>query len=263
MCSSDLLLARLGLDAAVLECGSHWPSHEGSARALARAGGEPLALHNNCSGKHSGFVCLGCLLAGDRERPGFLAGYVQAEHPVMREVGAALQAATGCDLARAPMGIDGCSIPTYGIPLQALALGFARVASGQGLSPSHARAAARLRRAIAAEPFMVAGSGRLDTRLMAHFGERLCCKVGAEGVYCAALPERGWGLAIKVDDGTSARAAEVVLATLLQRLLPRDDADAAVLDPCATVTLRNWRGTEVGQLRAAEALLALRARLPA
>ena len=79
------LLARLGLDAAVLECGSHWPSHEGSARALARAGGDPLALHNNCSGKHSGFVCLGCLLAGDRERPGFLAGYVQAEHPVMRE----------------------------------------------------------------------------------------------------------------------------------------------------------------------------------
>ncbi|MBQ0958570.1 asparaginase [Ideonella sp. 4Y11] len=248
------LLARLGLDASVLECGAHWPGHEPATRALARSGAEPSALHNNCSGKHSGLACLGCLLAGGADARGFLSGYTQPQHPVMREVSAALQAATGHDLAHAPMGIDGCSIPTFAIPLQALARGFARVATGQGLSAGHAVAARRLRRAIAAQPFMVAGSGRLDTDLMAHFGERLCCKVGAEGVYCAALPELGWGLAIKVDDGNNARAAEVVLASVAQALLVRDEADAAVLAPRVAVTLRNWRGTAVGALRPASSL---------
>lgn len=248
------LLARLGLDDSVLECGAHWPGFEPATRALARSGAEPSALHNNCSGKHSGLACLGCLLAGGADVRGFLSGYVQPQHPVMREVSATLQAATGHDLAHAPMGIDGCSIPTFAIPLQALALGFARVASGLGLSAAHAAAARRLRQAIAAQPFMVAGSGRLDTDLMAHFGERLCCKVGAEGVYCAALPELGWGVAIKVDDGNNARAAEVVLASVAQALLVRDEADAAVLAPRVAVTLRNWRGTVVGALRPASSL---------
>jgi len=248
------LLARLGLDDSVLECGAHWPGYEPATRALARSGAEPSALHNNCSGKHSGFACLGCLLAGGAEARGFLSGYTQPQHPVMREVSAALQAATGHDLAHAPMGTDGCSIPTFAIPLQALALGFARAATGQGLSAGHAAAARRLRQAIAAQPFMVAGSGRLDTDLMAHFGERLCCKVGAEGVYCAALPEHGWGLAIKVDDGNTARAAEVVLCAALQALLARDEADHAVLAPRAEPVLRNWRGLAVGALRPTTAL---------
>ncbi len=250
------LLTRLGLDDTALECGRHWPSHEDSARALARSGGEPGPLHNNCSGKHGGFACLGCLIAeaqGEDARR-VLRGYVRPEHPVMREVAAALQAATGADLAEAPMGTDGCSIPTWAIPLPALALGFARAATGQGLSPGHALAAMRLRQAIAAQPFMVAGSGRLDTVLMQHFGERLCCKVGAEGVYAAALPSLGWGLALKVDDGATARAAEVVLAAVVQALLVRDDADARAVAPHVDVVLRNWQGTEVGGLRPSAAL---------
>jgi L-asparaginase II len=171
----------------------------------------------------------------------------------MREVSAALQAATGWDLARSPRATDGCSIPTHAIPLRHLALAFARVATGQGLSPAHAHAAARLRTAIAAAPQMLGTRGRLDPRLMARLGTRVCCKVGAEGVYGAALPELGLGLAVKVDDGGT-RAAEVVLATLVQRLLPLAGDDAALVASMAEPRLSNWRGIEVGRLRATAAL---------
>jgi L-asparaginase II len=251
------VLAKAGLDATVLECGSHWPYHEGAQRALAAEGATPTALHNNCSGKHAGFVCLGCVMAAaaGRDAREFLAGYVRPDHPVMREVGAAVEAATAWRLADAPRGIDGCSIPTYGIPLERMAHAFARIGTGQGLSPAHAAAAQRLRRAVARAPFMVAGSGRFDTRVMEAFGERVFCKVGAEGVYCAALPGPGLGIAIKMDDGNTARACEVVMAALLARWLDGIDADqAALLDSLSQVTLRNWRGLEVGRLAATDAL---------
>ena len=256
------MLRKAGLNEQALECGAHWPGFEAASRTLAREGHEPGALHNNCSGKHAGFVCLGCLLArqAGQDAAAFTRGYVWPEHPVMREVSAALQAATGHDLAQAPMGTDGCSIPTYAVPLHALALGFARVATGLGLSTAHATAARRLRRAIAAAPQMVAGTGRFDTRVMQHFGERVCCKVGAEGVYCAALPEQGLGVAIKMDDGQSARAAEAVMAQVIAALVARSDADHALLQPLGQVALKNWNGLAVGSLRPAPALLALRAR---
>ena len=252
------MLAKAGVDVSALECGTHWPYHDGALKALAAAGETPSALHNNCSGKHSGFVCLGCLMAEaqGQDARAFLRGYVKPEHPVMREVGAALQAATGYDLTHTAVGTDGCSIPTYAIPLRHLAHAFARVASGVGLSEGHARAARRLREAVAAAPYMVAGSGRFDTRVMQHFGGRVFCKVGAEGVHCAALPELGLGVAIKMDDGNTARACEVAQAAVLQRLLKQDDADASLLGSLSDIALSNWNGIEVGRLQAAPALRA-------
>jgi L-asparaginase II len=244
-------LAKAGLDASVLECGVHWPYSEAAKRALAAQGHAPSALHNNCSGKHAGFACLGCVLAGGRDARGFLAGYVQPEHAVMREVGAAIEAATGARLADAPRAVDGCSIPTWGIALRRLAHAFARLGSGQGLAPGRAAAAQRLRSAVARAPFMVGGSHRVDTRVMERFGERVFCKVGAEGMYCIALPEQGLGIAIKMDDGNTARAVEVAMAALLQRLVRScTDEQAALLDALSNVTLRNWRDIEVGRLAA-------------
>lgn len=248
------MLAKAGLDADALECGAHWPSLDVATRELAARGEAPSPLHNNCSGKHAGFACLACALHGRDGLRGFFGGYVEPGHAVMREVSAALQATTGVDLVQAPMGIDGCSIPTFAIPIERLALAFARVATGQGLSADHARAAQRLRQAIARAPFMVAGTGRFDTRVMELLGERVCCKVGAEGVYCAALPERGLGVAIKMDDGNTARAVEVVMAALIEALLRLDGDEAALMRSLSEVTLRNWRGTEVGGLRASQAL---------
>ena len=132
---------------------------------------------------------------------------------------------------------------------------FAGAAPGLGLSPAPAGAARRLRAAVARQPSMVAGSGRFDTRVMAQLGERVFCKVGAEGVHCAALPECGLGVAIKMDDGNNARACEVAMAALLQRLLPLAGADADLLGSLSDVVLKNWNGTEVGRLSASASLL--------
>lgn len=245
------MLAKAGVDAGVLECGSHWPMLDAAARDLAAAGGQPHALHNNCSGKHAGFVCLACVLHG----PGvdlrqYVHGYVRAGHPVMREVDAAIEAATGASLADAPSGIDGCSIPTYALPLRQLAQTFARLGTGTHLRPGLADAARRLRQAVARAPFSVGGTGRFDTRVMERLGERVFCKVGAEGVYCAALPELGLGVAIKMDDGNTARAAEVAMAAVIESCLPLDEADAGFMAALSTVVMRNWNGLVVGELRA-------------
>ena len=249
------MLAKAGLDASALECGAHWPYLDTAARALAAHGGAPTALHNNCSGKHAGFLCLACAMHGGRpDLQQYVRGYVQPAHPVMREVTAALQAATGYDLENAACATDGCSIPTFAIPLCHLAQAFARVGTGIGLSMGHAKAATRLRRAVAASPHLVAGAGRFDTRVMQRLGARVFCKVGAEGVYCAALPERGLGVAIKIDDGNNARACEVVMAAVIEALVALDDAETVFMRSFSDAALTNWNGIEVGRLSATASL---------
>jgi len=249
------VLAKLGLDETALECGTQWPGREPVLRGMVARGEQATALHNNCSGKHSGFVCVACLMARNAgaDPAEFVRGYVTANHPVMREVSAALSATTGVDVEQAPRGIDGCSIPTFALPLRALALAFARVGTGQGLSTANARAAGRLREAVAKAPFMVGGTDRFDTRVMQAFGERLFCKIGAEGVYCAALPELGLGVALKIDDG-AARAAEAAMATVAQALLRAENELHGLLHGYSHLPLRNWRGVDVGSLRPAQAL---------
>jgi L-asparaginase II len=238
------MLAKAGRDESVLECGAHWPLGERAARNLARSGGSPNALHNNCSGKHAGFVCLACAEGIDPQ------GYVAPDHPVQREVTAALAEMTEARLGEETLGVDGCSIPTYAIPLRALARGFARFGTGHGLQPERAGAAARIRVAVAAHPTIVAGAGRFDTAIMTILGARAFTKTGAEGVFCAALPEAGLGLAIKVDDGGT-RAAQVAIAALVRRFGGFGDALNARLAPFVSPRLTNWNGVETGVLRPA------------
>jgi L-asparaginase II len=232
------MLARAGQDETCLECGAHWPVSPSAARALASAGQSPSALHNNCSGKHAGFVCT-AIHAGRDPR-----GYVGAEHPVMRDVTATLRAVTGEDLARQTPAIDGCSIPTYAIPLRRLATGFARFGTGTDLPDGFAEATLRLRRAAAGNPLMLAGKDRFDTVVAEALGARAFVKLGAEGVYCGALPALGLGFALKCDDG-SARAAEAATAVLLRQFLGPNE----VLDRLANPILTNWNGLAVGEIR--------------
>lgn len=242
------MLRKAGREPACLECGVHWPLDESAARALAARGEGPSALHNNCSGKHAGFICLACFRGLDP------AGYPRPHHPTMREVTAALMAVTGARLDQVTPGIDGCSIPTYPMSLQALATGFARFGTGQGLPDSLATAATRIRAAIAAHPLMIAGTGKFDSRIAAC-GEGVLTKSGAEGVACAAIPAAGIGIAVKIDDGAG-RAAQVVMAALLQRYAAHIlDGDAqAVIADYATPVLKNWNGIEVGVIRATDAV---------
>lgn len=239
--AAQSMLAKADRDASCLECGVHWPSYDAATRALAASGGTATALHNNCSGKHSGFICLACDQGIDP------IGYSQPDHRTMQTVTAALAETTGTVLDDRNRAVDGCSIPTYAIALRALALSFARFGSGVGMSADRAKAAARIRAAVAAHPEMVAGTGRFDTRLMTALGPRVFSKTGAEGVFCVAIPERGLGLAVKCDDGAG-RAAEVATAALISRLL---DVDQAVMAPFTHPILTNWNGIPVGGLRPA------------
>jgi len=249
------MLKKAGLDAGALECGTQWPGRESDLRGMFSRQEQAGPLHNNCSGKHAGFVCVACqlALAQGSDPAEFARGYVRADHPLMREVSAALAATTDTDLARAPVGTDGCSIPTYGIALRNLALAFARVATGQGLAPERARAVLRLRQAVARAPFMVGGTARFDTDVMALLGERVFCKVGAEGVYCASLPEQGLGVALKIDDG-NARGAEVAMAALIEGLVRMSEPEALAMAGFSAPVLKNWNGIEVAGLRASDHL---------
>ncbi|MBZ9814084.1 asparaginase [Mesorhizobium sp. CA7] len=243
---ANAMLARAGLDRTALECGAHWPSSHDATIALARAGNVPNALHNNCSGKHSGFLCT-CVHAGISH-----AGYVKAGHALQEMVRDAMQAVTGAAHDVDHCGIDGCSIPTYAVPLKSFALGFARMATGRGFAPERAKAAKRLLAACMAEPFLVAGTGRADVALMRAAPGRIFVKTGAEGVYCAALPELGLGIALKCDDGAG-RAAEVMIAAVLAKLL-NGDAVAARLIELAHPAVESRIGAKVGLLRPTAAL---------
>src|SRR5580704_6470734 len=142
------MLAKAGLDASALACGVHWPVSHAAAFALAKTGA-PLALHNNCSGKHAGFLCLACAMGIDH------VGYWRPEHPVQQGVRGVLEGLTGMALGPDLCAVDGCSVPTWAIPLKNLAHAFAKFATGQGLPPERADAAARLRAACAQNPWYV------------------------------------------------------------------------------------------------------------
>ena len=240
------MLAKTGLDVSALACGAHWPLSQPATVALARSG-EPSALHNNCSGKHAGFICDACAMGIDP------VGYWKPDHQVQRHVRAVLEDLSGETLGEDRRAIDGCSVPTWAMPLQNLARAFARFGTGDKLAPERARAANRLRAACTSKPWYVAGTGRFCTEIMRLFGARVFVKTGAEGVYCGALPELGLGIAIKCDDGAG-RAAQAIMAALIVRFLPLSEIERAALVPFMQPTLRNWNGFDVGALRITDAI---------
>jgi L-asparaginase II len=237
-------LDRMGLSEGDLECGAHWPrNHQATLHDMIRAGEQPGPAHNNCSGKHTGMLAT-ALHLGET-----LAGYVAPTHGVQRRILGTLEALCGLDLGDAPRGTDGCSAPTWAIPLNNLALAFARIGAPEdSLPPERAAAATRIRKAVAAHPELVAGTGRYCTAMMTAAGEKIFVKTGAEGVFCAALPEYGLGVALKCDDGAP-RAAQMMLTAVLRRIGVLDDALAARLDALVTVPIENWNGRVVGAVR--------------
>lgn len=238
-------LAAIGCATDDLECGAHEPNAQAAARDLLRGGGTPSALHNNCSGKHTGFLAVARHLGHPT------AGYIRFDHPVQQSVLGILESLTGLDLSDAPRGIDGCGIPTIAVPLGHLALAMARFADPADQPERRQEACARIRRAIAAEPFMVAGSGRFGTRVMAITGARALIKSGAEGVCCAALPELGFGVALKVHDGAE-RAAEALVGDLLCRFGVLDAEAEDELGRLLYFPVRNRVKLVVGAIKVAD-----------
>lgn len=233
-------LAEMELEESDLRCGSHEPHDRAARDALIRAGHAPGQVHNNCSGKHTGFLALARRLGGGPE-------YIEIDHPVQRAVRATFEELTQTEgLGHA---IDGCSAPNFATTLHGLARAMAAFATARPDGGVRAAAAARLVDAMARHPALVAGEGRACTELMRAAGGRAAFKTGAEGVYIAILPDLGFGVAVKIADGAT-RAAEAALAALLVRLEVLERDDPAVRARLGAV-LRNWRGREVGEIRAA------------
>lgn len=243
------MLAAAGLDVSALECGAHWSSDQKTLIGQARSLEAPTALHNNCSGKHSGFICA-CCHSGTEVK-----GYVGYEHPLQQEIRGTMESLTGAILARDNCGVDGCSIPTYAVPLKGLAHGFAKMATGVDLGPERARASKRLIEACMAEPFYVAGTKRACTRLMKTAPGRIFAKTGAEGVFCAAIPEKGIAIALKCEDGAT-RAAEAMVAATLARFFRDEPELHAALMAQANHSMHNWNGIHVGDVRVTDAFAA-------
>ena len=239
----DDWLGTLGLAEPDLRCGVQKPSDAAEADYLRDHGEGPCQLHNNCSGKHAGFLTLNRHLGGGAE-------YHEIDHPVQRAVKAAYEDMTG---ETSPgYGIDGCSAPNHASSLHGFATAMARMADPDRLGPTRAAAARDLVAAMKAHPLLVAGEGRACSELMFAMDNATAIKTGAEAVFVAILPESGLGVALKIEDGTT-RASECAIAALLVRL------GAAVADhPHVARRLqpvqRNWRGVETGVIRPAPGL---------
>lgn len=242
------MLKVAGRDESVLECGAHWSSHQSVLIDQARTLEKPTALHNNCSGKHSGFICT-CCHTGEDPR-----GYAGFDHPLQQAIRAIMADLTGAVLSRDNCGTDGCSIPTYAVPLSGLARGFGKLATGKGLEPIRAAAARRLINACMAEPFYVAGTKRFCTKLMEVAPGKIFAKTGAEGVFCALLPDKGLSFAVKAEDGAT-RAAEAMIAALLARHFDEGSAEKAALLGLSRHGMTNWNGLHVGTIRVTDVLL--------
>ncbi len=253
------ILQKLGLGPQHLACGLHAPLHQPTAQRLLAAGQPFTVLHNNCSGKHAGMLALARHLGVSTE------GYFRPEHPVQQRILSTVSALAGMAPSDIVVGVDGCGVPVFGMPLRNAAWAFARLADPRYLPPGWAAAARRVVKAMQAHPEMVGGSQRWDTDLIRQTAPRVFAKGGAEGYYAlGVLPQAGGrqdgvGMSLKIVDGDQlGRARPVAVVEALRQLGVLTEEDLAALAKWRTSEARNHRGEAVGQVRPAFSLHAQR-----
>jgi L-asparaginase II len=230
------LLRHAGIPESALQCGAHWPYYEPAASALRREMSEPLALFNNCSGKHAG------MLAAARALGAPLETYLEPSHPVQERIRVAIAEFSGAGPQQVRYGVDGCSAPNAAVPLTAMARSFAALVRSSDELPGSVVAA------MTTHPFLVGGTDRFDTRLMEVTNGRLLAKGGAAGAHCTADRRSGLGLAVKLESGDGTWVAVAVIAALEQLgWLQPGEPDA--LRSFAQPDLRNHRKVVVGSVR--------------
>lgn len=235
------MLAAVGVGEEALACGAHEPLADRGARLLREAEAVPTRLHNNCSGKHAAMLARARLLGAP------LAGYHEAAHPVQRDARATVAHWCALDEDEVLVGGDGCGVRVFGLPLRAMALGYARLAEASHCADP---VAARILRAMTGHPFLVGGTDRFDTLVMAATAGRVVCKVGAEGVHAAAIIDAGIGLALKVEDGHPRAQVPAMLALLAAHgAFPDGIPDS--LRGVALHPVCDTRGEQVGVVRVA------------
>jgi L-asparaginase II len=238
------LLGKADVPETALQCGAHLPLEQESAYALIRRNALPTAIHSNCSGKHAGML-VAAKTAGEP-----LDTYLDYDHPLQKRILDGLAGLAETPVTEIPVSRDGCGAPIFALPLERLALLFAKLASPVGMAPERANALRTICSAMMAHPYLVAGRGRLDARLMESRPGKVVVKSGAAGVYGVGLPELGLGIALKVEDGdgvTRCATAIQALRRVAGEHIGHDVLDALWSEFCPVQ--RNLRGELVGEVR--------------
>jgi L-asparaginase II len=238
------ILERAELTFADLQCGTHNPRWQETYEALVKAGGEVTAIYNNCSGKHSG------MLATAKHMNESTSDYYKLDHPVQQRIIEAISDLTEVPKEEIEIGIDGCGVPVHGIPLESLALGFAKMADPSLLPIKRQEAIHRITTAMMEAPEMVGGTERFCSDFMRVLEGRMFGKAGAEGVYCIGDKETGIGIAIKIEDGNG-RATSPVTVEVLSQLGLLGKLQLEQLQSYHYPQLRNCRKEQIGELRPA------------
>ncbi len=236
-------MQKVPLQESQFACGAHYPSHEASMQEVVRRNEKATALMNNCSGKHAGLLTT-CVHLKEKTE-----GYEKPEHSSQKRLRKVLSETMRIDHEKLPFGIDGCSIVTYGVPLQNIAIGLSALLNPKE-SAVRRDAAQRILKAVTAEPFYLSGSDDFTTVVNEKTQGRSIVKVGAEGVFAGLLPEKGFAFAVKAADGAK-RAAEFVTAHLLMTLGGLTEAEVSALKSWTHPTITTWKGETAGQIRLA------------
>ncbi|MET3292985.1 UNVERIFIED_CONTAM: L-asparaginase II [Brevibacillus sp. OAP136] len=240
--TTEDMLALIGLSDVHLHCHGHSPFHQESYESLIREGTPFKRVHNNCSGKHAAMLAQ-CIF-----HEYAVEGYQEESHSLQQEVLRNLSEVTGVPASQIEVGIDGCGLPTHAIPLRQVAYAYSQLADPMGMTASKRKALMQIGDAMTANPKMVGGTGAFCTDLMTTMKGSVVGKVGAEGVYCMALRDRGIGIAIKIFDG-SERGLYPVAMEVLDQLGVLSEEQKLALKAYHTPEVRNRQNEVVGSVR--------------
>lgn len=197
-------------------------------------------LSCSCSGKHGGMLAL-CQYHGWD-----IDNYLQAEHPVQQLMLAQISRMCNINQQKIVLGVDGCGVPVFGLPLKDMALAYARLVKPVGLSDNLVAASNRIVQAMHSFPQMIAGPDQFCTDLMTSYSQiGLIAKSGVEGIYCLGLPETGLGLALKIEDGNK-RAIPTIILAILAKL--GYSGESNILGKYRPVYITNDHGHQVGKI---------------
>jgi L-asparaginase II len=239
------ILHKIDMPEEALQCGVHPPYNAAAALELERSGAPLTPIYNNCSGKHAGILALCKIMHADAQT------YLDAENPAEHFILDFCARVSGVKTAEMPIGIDGCGIPVYAIPLRNAALSFLRLATPDGVKAEDAAALRIVRDAMIAFPEYVSGTGEFDARLMEAGAGSIVCKAGAEGVHGVGVLTPGLGLVCKVLDGTARARGPAVLA-MLKSLGVLSPAQLTKLADLERPIVYNRAGRAVGDISASE-----------
>jgi len=245
------LQKKIGITEDMLQCGVHLPFHKKTAQRMLN-NNEPLHPNrHDCSGKHTGMLAFAKMIGSPFET------YLENTHPVQKHILNTFSDMCGVPVDSIHLGVDGCSAPVFSVPIANAAAAYMKLCQPNSLPPERANACKMITSAMSAHPDMVAGPDRFDTAVMKTTKEKIITKIGAEGYQgIGVMPgacnffKGSIGITIKISDGDLAlRASSVVSLAILKKLRVLTDQELTELIEYDIRPIKNWRGTNVGEIR--------------